>query len=114
MELVWSSKGRLGLHTKRRATLNKVPWKSVDSNRGQLPAEGASQGASVTEMESVERKGWDNYEDFLMLDLQSAQDAVNLQPIGTILRPIKALILGNKLGTKYAKNIGVSGGLGRF
>ena len=48
----------------------------------------------------------DNSKDFLMLDLQSAQDGVNLQPIGTILRPIKALILGNNLGTKYAKNIG--------
>ena len=49
---------------------------------------------------------WDNYKDFPMLELQSAQDGVNLQPIGTILRPIKALILGNTLGTKYAKNIG--------
>ena len=43
----------------------------------------------------------------IMLELQSAQDGVNLQPIGTILRPIKALILGNILGTKYAKNIWV-------
>ncbi len=40
------------------------------------------------------------------MELQAAQDGVNLQPIGTIVRPIKALILGNNLGTKHAKNIG--------
>ena len=50
---------------------------------------------------------WDNYKDFLMLELQSAQEGVKLQPIRTIFRPIKALILGNNLGTTYAKNIGV-------
>ena len=49
---------------------------------------------------------WDNYKEFPMLELQTAKDGVNLQPIGTILRPIKTLILGNNLGTKYAKNIG--------